>query len=80
MNRSIQVEGTFGNIKQNYGFVRLKRRGLNNVGTEIMMVCLSVNIRKYFTLKNNPTEIKSKYWLADENTQPEVFPNKNKKK
>ena len=80
VNRSIQVEGTFGNIKQNYGFVRLKRRGLNNVGTEIMMVCLSVNIRKYFTLKNNPTEIKSKYWLADENTQPEVFPNKNKKK
>lgn len=80
VNRSIQVEGAFGNIKQNYGFARLKRRGLNNVGSEIMMVCLSVNIRKFFTLKNNPDKAKSKYWLADENTHTEVFPNKNHKK
>ena len=45
-----------------------------------MMVCLSVNIRKFFTLKNNPDKAKSKYWLADENTHTEVFPNKNHKK
>ena len=43
-----------------------------------MMVCLSVNIRKFFTLKNNPDKAKSKYWLADENTHTEVFPNKNR--
>ena len=72
VNRSIQVEGAFGNIKQNYGFARLKRRGLNNVGSEIMMVCLSVNIRKFFTLKNNPDKAKSKYWLADENTHRSI--------
>lgn len=80
VNRSIQVEGSFGNIKQNYGFVRLKRKGLNNVACEIMMICLAVNIRKFFTLYMHPDKAKSKYWKAPEGTKPEEFPNKNKNK
>ena len=28
INRSIQVEGTFGQLKQNMNYVRIRRRGL----------------------------------------------------
>jgi len=47
MNRSIQVEGAFGVIKQDYGFRRLLRRGAENVFTEILLYCFSFNINKF---------------------------------
>ena len=46
VSRSIQAEGTFGDIKENYGYSRLKRRGLGNVKFEIYLVALGHNIRK----------------------------------
>ena len=45
-NRSIQVEGDFGIIKQNYGYTRTRRRGIDKVSTEIMLTALGLNIAK----------------------------------
>ena len=38
VNRSIQAEGAFGQVKQNMGYVRLRRRGIEKVNCEIMLV------------------------------------------
>ena len=48
INRSIQVEGTFGQIKQNMNYERIRRRGIEKVSCEIMLMCLGVNIRRLF--------------------------------
>ncbi len=54
INRSIQVEGAFGVLKQDYGFRRLSRRGNYNVKTEFALFCLAYNINKYCNkLKKN---------------------------
>lgn len=47
MNRSIQVEGAFGVLKQDYNFRRFLTRGKDNVTTEIFLLCLAYNINKY---------------------------------
>ncbi len=39
MNRSIQVEGTFGVLKSDYNFTRFFTREKNNVKTEFIMLC-----------------------------------------
>ena len=72
VNRSIQVEGTFGQVKQNMGYVRIRRRGLEKVSCEVMLVCLGRNIRKIFSMVQS-NEIKDKYWEAPEDLQPEKF-------
>lgn len=54
-------------------YVRIRRRGLEKVSCEIMLMCLGVNIRKYFTLLDNK-EIKSKYWEKSNNLKAEKFP------
>ena len=46
MNRSIQVEGAFGVLKQDYGFRRLLTRGRENVKTEMLLLCFAYNINK----------------------------------
>ena len=50
INRSIQVEGTFGQIKQNMNYDRIRRRGLTKVSCEIMLMCLGKNVRKIFSI------------------------------
>lgn len=45
--RSIQVEGAFGVIKQDMKFTRFIRRGLKNTKMEFLLVCLGYNFRKY---------------------------------
>ena len=50
VNRSSQVEGVFGIIKQDMNYERVRRRGLEKVTTEIMLVCLGYVIRKIFGL------------------------------
>lgn len=47
MNRSIQVEGAFGVLKQDYNFRRFLTRGKDNVTTEIFLLSLAYNINKY---------------------------------
>ena len=45
-NRSIQVEGAFGVIKQDYGFRQFLLRGNKKVLTEVFLVALGYNINK----------------------------------
>ena len=46
MNRSIQVEGAFGVIKQDYGFRQFLLRGNRKVRTEILIMAFGYNINK----------------------------------
>lgn len=52
--RSVQAEGTFGSIKQNIGFTRFTRKGLEKAQYEFLMICISHNFRKYY-----------KFWLEE---------------
>ena len=73
INRSIQVEGSFGQIKQNMQYTRIRRRGLEKVSCEIMLMCLGLNIRKVFSAYNK-NKIENKYWYVDKNIKKENFP------
>jgi hypothetical protein len=46
MNRSIQVEGVFGSIKEDHGFRRFLLRGKKNVFCEFLLMSLGHNINK----------------------------------
>ena len=46
VNRSIQVEGAFGVIKEDYGFRRFLLRGKKKVMTEILLMAIAYNINK----------------------------------
>ncbi len=46
MNRSIQVEGAFGVLKQDYGFRQFLTRGKENVSVEVQLLCFAFNINK----------------------------------
>lgn len=46
MNRSIQVEGAFGVLKEDHGFRRFLMRGKKNVRTEFLLLCLGYNVNK----------------------------------
>ena len=46
MNRSIQSEGAFGVIKQDYGFRQFLLRGQKKVTTEILLLAMAYNINK----------------------------------
>lgn len=46
MNRSIQVEGAFGVLKEDYGFRRFLMRGKKNVRTEYLLLCMGYNLNK----------------------------------
>ena len=48
LNRSIQSEGVFGVIKQDYGIRRFLRRGNENVFTETVLYSLGFNINKLY--------------------------------
>lgn len=47
VQRSIQVEGAFGVIKQNYGVRRFRRKGLLKVELEITLTAIGYNLLKY---------------------------------
>lgn len=81
INRSIQVEGTFGQIKQNINYERIRRRGLEKVSCEVMLMCLGRNIRKYFVLLNQDN-VKGNYWEKplDLKTEKIPFPKQKTKK
>ncbi len=49
MNRSIQIEGTFGVLKNDYEFRRFLLRGKTKVKLEILLLCLGHNINKLHT-------------------------------
>lgn len=79
VNRSIQVEGTFGQIKQNMSYERIRRRGLEKVGCEIMLECLGVNIRRLLnSFEDN--KFKDNCWDTPTTLQSETFPECKPKK
>ena len=45
-NRSIQVEGAFGVLKNDYEFQRFLLRGKTKVKLEILLLCLGYNLNK----------------------------------
>lgn len=47
MNRSIQAEGTFGTVKWNHSYTRLRRRGVEGVILELGLVSCGFNLHKY---------------------------------
>jgi len=53
MNRSIQVEGAFGVIKQDFGFKRFLTRGKEKVRTEFLLLAFAYNIKKYHNKQQN---------------------------
>lgn len=53
INRSIQVEGAFGVLKQDYGFQQFLLRGKTKVKTELLLLCLGYNINKYHSKIQN---------------------------
>ena len=71
VNRSIQVEGVFGIEKQDYGYVRFRRRGLAKVSTESMLNYLGLNIAKLFRFYK--TGAVNRYWVAPGNLETEAF-------
>ena len=74
INRSIQVEGTFGQIKNNMNYDRMRRRGLKSVSCEFMLMCLGVNIRRYFSSLNDENKFKKNCWKTPTTLQSEKFP------
>jgi len=48
MNRSIQVEGAFGVIKEDYSFRRFLTRGKRKTETQFFILSFAYNIQKYF--------------------------------
>ena len=53
MNRSIQSEGTFGVLKQDWGFRRFLTRGNTNVLAQIGMIAFAFNIKKLHAKRHN---------------------------
>jgi transposase len=51
LNRSIQAEGAFGVLKQDYGFRRFLRRGAENVFTETILYAFAYNVNKFHNKK-----------------------------
>jgi transposase len=51
LNRSIQSEGVFGVLKQDYGFRQFLRRGKTNVFTETLLYAIAYNINKFHNKK-----------------------------
>ena len=49
MNRSIQVEGAFGVLKNDYEFQRFLLRGKTKVKLEILLLCMGYNLNKLHT-------------------------------
>ncbi len=78
INRSSQVEGAYGVIKQDLQFTRFRRRSLENVSAEFMLVCLGYVLRKLFTIIDGTAKLD--YWIAPADLQPQVMPPMNFKK
>ena len=53
LNRSIQAEGVFAVIKENFGFRKFLMRGMKNVSTEVNLLALAYNISKFHIKHQN---------------------------
>lgn len=71
VNRRSQVEGSFGVIKQDFGYERFRRTTIKKVSLEFMLVSLGYNIRKLF--KYFDGNAKFNYWRAPNDLQSKAF-------
>ena len=69
VNRSSQVEGAFGVIKQDMNYERLRRISIEKVETEFMLTFLGYNLRKLFRFFEG--KAKFNYWVAPPDLKPE---------
>lgn len=49
--RSIQLEGVFGLLKQDIEYTQLRKRGIQNVKKEMYLVRIGFNVMKYHNKK-----------------------------
>lgn len=78
VNRSFQAEGAFGVIKQDFQYDRFRRRSIEKVSAEFMLICLGYNIRKLFRYFEG--NLKASHWKAPLNIEPEKFKNPSAKR
>jgi len=82
VNRSSQVEGVFGIVKQDMQYDRFRRRGLDKVHVEMCLTLIGHLLRKLFTFYDG--KAKFDYWIApsdlNDETMPEVDAKTFKKK
>lgn len=63
--RAIQAEGTFGQIKEDYRYIRLRRRGKEKVEMELYLVAIGHNLRKMYKVLDMKNEMREEdYFLA----------------
>lgn len=62
VNRSCQVEGAFGIIKQDMLYTRFRRTSMPRVTTEFALTCLGMNMRKF--MRFSVDKKIPKYWIA----------------
>ena len=69
VNRSCQVEGAFGIIKQDMGYERFRRITYKKVSLEFMLTALGFNIRKLFRFYKGENPFT--YWIPSVDLEPE---------
>lgn len=69
INRSSQVEGAFGVIKEDMNYTRLRRTSFEKAKTEFMLTFLGYNIRKLFRFLSGKAKLN--YWVAPDDLKPE---------
>ncbi len=70
VNRSSQVEGAYGVVKEDMDYTRLRRTSMEKVETEFMLTFLGYNIRKLFRFFEGRAKLG--YWKAPDNLKPET--------
>lgn len=64
MNRSIQAEGTYGILKWDRSYKRLKRRGMDKVKLEFGLLVCGYNLAKYYNKMNRQSDENNNESLA----------------
>ena len=77
VNRSSQVEGVFGIVKQDMQYDRFRRRGLDKTHIEICLILIGHLLRKLFTFYDG--KAKFDYWIAPSDLNDETMPEVNAK-
>lgn len=72
VNRSSQVEGVFGIVKQDMQYDRFRRRGLDKVHVEMCLTLVGHLLRKLFAFYDG--KAKFDYWIAPPDLKDEEMP------
>lgn len=78
VNRSCQVEGSYGVLKQDMRFIRFRRISLQKVTAEFALTFIGYNLRKLFRFYNG--KLNMKYWVAPKGLEAEQFKKPSPKK